>query len=139
MILKLLKLILEILRVIVNRGAPPKPGPLKLVHTREDAANMAQVYTAAVAPKTANDVVSHEVTLTGATFLEGDAAVQTIPEGTATTGEFKAEDGVEFSTSYVQIDDAGNRSESIVQTFTAVDDIAPGQPGELGLTHVREE
>lgn len=100
---------------------------------------MAQVYTATLAPKTAADVVSHEVTLSGATFLTGDPAVQTFPDGTVATGEFKADDGVAFSTSYVQIDDAGNRSEAIVQTFTAIDDIAPGAPTELGLTHVREE
>lgn len=137
MILKLLETILKIILAILNRGRVPQPGPLKLVHTREE--NMAQVYTATLAPKTAADVVSHEVTLTGAAFVEGDAAVQSYADGTVSTGEFKAEDGVEFTTSYVQIDDAGNRSEPIVQTFTAVDDIAPAQPGELGLTHVREE
>lgn len=100
---------------------------------------MGQRYNATLAAKTANDVVSHEVTLTNATFEDDGSTVKTVPDGTAEIGMFRADDGANVSTSYVQIDDAGNRSEPVVQSFTSVDDIAPAAPGELGIQHVGEE
>lgn len=97
---------------------------------------MALVYSISAGPPVDADVVSRELTVS----IAGAAGTPATFTGTATDlGEVKAEQGAEVILSLVDIDDAGNRSEAAVVTFTATDTIPPAKPGEFGVSLVREE
>lgn len=94
------------------------------------------VYSVSAGPPVDADVVSRELTVS----IAGAAGTPATFSGTATDlGEVKADHGAEVILSLVDIDDAGNRSEAAVVTFTATDTIPPSKPGEFGVSLVREE
>lgn len=83
----------------------------------------------------ASDVVSREVR-----FSVGTELYETVLEGTAVeTQEFSGNDGDAVTGSLVDVDDAGNKSEAREFVFTLVDNLAPPQPGEVGLRVTGEE
>jgi len=80
-------------------------------------------------PTGAADVIERRFTLEsplGKTdiTLPGDA---TLVEG------LEAPEATELTLTLVDVDDAGNKSEPRVQTVTLVDNLAPPQPGEMGV------
>ncbi len=76
------------------------------------------------------DVVSRELTVTTA---EGVQPAATVSLGQAEVGPYSGAQDSEVQTSLVNIDDAGNRSEPRVQTFTLRDTIAPESPADVGI------
>jgi hypothetical protein len=106
---------------------------------RKENSSMALVYSVSAGLSSAKDVVTRELAVAVNGVSVGDPV--SYPGDTTSFGEVKAEQGDEVTLTLVDIDDATppNRSEPAVVTFTAKDTIAPPQPGEFGVTLVREE
>lgn len=92
------------------------------------------IYSAKIPVSETSDVVSQELTVS----VDGADSTTTHPKEGGTV-EFRAADNASVTLTLVAIDDAGNRSEARVQSFTATDTIAPAQPGEIEVTLVGEE
>lgn len=97
---------------------------------------MALVYSVTAGPPVDADVTSRELTV----VVNGETLSTTSLNGSATDlGEVKVEQDAVVVLSLVDIDDAGNRSQPATTQFTATDTIPPAQPGQFGVTLVREE
>ena len=92
------------------------------------------IYSAAVPAAVDVDAVAIEVTKDVAGVMSGE----TFPKEGGSF-EIAASDNDVVTLTTVVIDDAGNRSEPTVQSFTATDTIAPAKPGEIAVTLLREE
>ena len=82
------------------------------------------------------DVVSRLLTL----VVNGeDLGTAELPASAAEgLSVFSVPQGAEVVLTLVDVDDAGNKSEPAVLTFTATDTIPPQQPGSFGVTLVSE-
>jgi hypothetical protein len=119
----------EIRRLTMSRRRPR----LVVSFSRKEP-NMALVYSVSAGAPVDHDVVSREFTV-----AYGDATSGKTFDGTATDfGEIVVPQDSEVTLTLVDIDDAGNRSEPAVVTFTALDTIPPAKPGEFGVTLLRE-
>lgn len=115
---------------------PPMPGPLKYQLVQEDSGMKVQIYDVTLPTPGAADVVGREFSVK---VGEGEAVITPL-DGTATlVSGIKAERDAIVTLTLVDIDDAGNRSEARVLTFTSADTIAPPQPGEMSVSLVGEE
>ena len=97
---------------------------------------MALVYTVTSGPTVDSDVVTRRLLVT----VNGEV-VSTVdhPKDATAFGEIKVEQDANVVVTLVDIDDAGNESQPAYLEFVAKDEIAPAQPGSLGVTLVREE
>jgi hypothetical protein len=84
----------------------------------------------------AQDVVTREVTVQ---IAGQEPTVDTLPGEALEMIGLSGNDGDTVSGSLVDIDDAGNRSESRNFDFVLADTIAPPQPGEVSLIVTSEE
>ena len=119
--------------VLAAYRRPPTPGPLSVKIAREQ--DMALIYEVTLPPPGAADVTIRELTVTVA---GGAPAVSDLGPEEAPP-EIAAEPGQDVELSLCDVDDAGNRSEVSVLSFTASDTLPPPAPGQLGVTVVREE
>jgi hypothetical protein len=120
----------EIRRLTMSRRRPR----LVVRFGRKEPNSMALVYGVSAGAPVDHDVVSRELTV-----AYGDATSGKTFDGTATDfGEIVVPQDSEVTLTLVDIDDAGNRSEPAVVTFTALDTIPPAKPGEFGVTLLRE-
>ena len=112
---------------------PPMPSFIFLEVYKEEN-DMLKFKLVLPEPK-AKDVVSRELSTTVA---QGIADLKVVgPTDVDIVGfEGNQDDAVEVT--LTDIDDAGNRSETRVQSFILVDTIAPPQPGEIGLVVTEE-
>jgi len=94
------------------------------------------IYAISAAPPVDSDVVERQLTIEVGTEAP---KVVTFPSGATSLGEVQAEQGATVTLSLVDLDDAGNPSEPAVVEFVATDTIPPAQPGQFGVTLVREE
>jgi hypothetical protein len=114
---------------------PAKPGLLSIINLRELEPNVITFDVALPALSTPHDVVRRELTVT---VDGGTPDVRTAnPEDASVTG-FSVPQDASVSLSLVDIDDAGNPSAPSTLTYVAADTVPPAQPGELGITNVRE-
>ena len=113
-----------------------RPGPLYVVKIRE-MPHMADKlgYTLALPPKsTAADVVKRTLSV-----KIGDAeAIETEVAAEVVQHEIIVDQDLSVHVELVDVDDAGNKSPASVLDFVAIDNIAPPQPGEMGVLSVRE-
>jgi hypothetical protein len=94
------------------------------------------IYAISAAPPVDSDVVERQLTIDVGTETP---KVVTFSANATSLGEVQAEQGATVTLSLVDLDDAGNPSEPAVVEFVATDTIPPAQPGQLGVTLVREE
>lgn len=87
-------------------------------------------------PKSAADVVRRELLVS---FADGTEDLIELAASDTVSETFKGDQDSEVTVSLVDIDDAGNRSEASVATFTLLDSVAPPAPGELGIQVTGEE
>ena len=111
----------------VLRPRTCKPGPMTIVLIGEEMSQLQ--FVVQLPPAGAADVIERRFTLEsplGKTdiTLPGDA---TLVEG------LEAPEATALTLTLVDVDDAGNKSEPRVQTVTLVDNLAPPQPGEMGV------
>lgn len=111
-----------------------KPGLVFLTFYKGDDNMLKFVLT--LPTKSATDVVSREVTVVVA---GADPVVINLGGDAVETPEFSGEDGATVTGTLVDIDDAGNRSPAREFSFTLVDNLAPPQPGEVGVKVTAEE
>jgi len=95
---------------------------------------MALVYAVTAGAPVDHDVVARELSVTVGDSTE----TKTVAGSTTDLGEVTVAQDSEVTMSLVDIDDAGNRSEPAVVTFTATDTIPPAKPGEFGVSLLRE-
>lgn len=98
-------------------------------------ANVLTYSVSAAAPVDA-DVVARLLTLVVNGEEQGTAELPA--SATDSLSIFSVPQDAEVVLTLVDVDDAGNKSEPAVLTFTAVDTIAPAQPGSFGVTLVSE-
>jgi hypothetical protein len=101
----------------------------------EIMANVLTYSVSAAAPVDA-DVVARLLTLVVNGEEQGTAELPA--SATDSLSIFSVPQDAEVVLTLVDVDDAGNKSEPAVLTFTAVDTIAPAQPGSFGVTLVSE-
>ena len=94
------------------------------------------IYAISAAPPVDSDVVERQLTID---VGNETPQVVTFPANATNLGEVQAEQGATVTLSLVDLDDAGNPSEPAVVEFVATDTIPPAQPGQFGVTLVREE
>jgi hypothetical protein len=94
------------------------------------------IYAISAAPPVDSDVVERQLTID---VGNETPKVVTFPANATNLGEVQAEQGATVTLSLVDLDDAGNPSEPAVVEFVATDTIPPAQPGQFGVTLVREE
>jgi hypothetical protein len=94
------------------------------------------IYAISAAPPVDSDVVERQLTID---VGNETPKVVTFPSNATSLGEVQAEQGATVTLSLVDLDDAGNPSEPAVVEFVATDTIPPAQPGQFGVTLVREE
>ncbi len=124
------------LRRSVRALAMSNRQPLVWVRLAFQEPSMALVYSVTAGPPVDADVTSRELTV----VVNGETLSTTSLNGSATDlGEVKVEQNAVVVLSLVDIDDAGNRSQPATTEFTATDTIPPAQPGQFGVTLVREE
>jgi hypothetical protein len=94
-------------------------------------------YSVSAAAPVDGDVVTRLLTL----VVNGeDQGTAELPATAADNlSVFSVPQDAEVVLTLVDVDDAGNKSEPAVLTFTATDTIPPQQPGALGVTLVSEE
>ena len=128
------------LRRAVAKLLLPVPGPLEPRLKAERNDNML-VYTAGIpalseaeqAQVTAGELVSIR-------FRDNKGVVTDLPVDAAESPEFTAADDEEVTISLTNVDNAGNESTAVTQTFAAKDTIPPEAPGGFGeIKLVREE
>jgi hypothetical protein len=120
----------EIRRLTMSRRQPR----LVVRFGRKEPSSMALVYGVSAGAPVDHDVVTREFTVE-----HGEVTGTKTFDGTATDfGEIVVPQDSEVTLTLVDIDDAGNRSEPAVVTFTALDTIPPAKPGEFGVTLLRE-
>lgn len=112
------------------------PGPLRLVITGEDPMADKILFQVVLPPKSAADVVRRELLVS---FADGTEDLIELTASDTVTENLKGDQDSDVTLSLVDIDDAGNRSEPSVATFTLQDTVAPPQPGELGIKITGEE
>jgi len=110
------------------------PGNI-LIH-RKRQIDMSQFgITFSLPEASAADVTTQELTVTWGS----EAATTTTYDATATTtDEYIGELPATIATSLVNIDAAGNRSTPAEQSFSEVDDVAPPEPGLVGIAAKRQ-
>lgn len=127
---------LSTLRRSVRALAMSNRQPLVWVRLSFQEPNMALVYSVTAGPPVDADVTSRELTV----VVNGETLSTTSLNGSATDlGEVKVAQDAVVMLSLVDIDDAGNRSKPATTEFEARDTIPPAQPGQFGVTLVREE
>lgn len=111
-----------------------KPGMVFLSFYQGDNGMLKFVLT--LPTKSAVDVVKREVTVV---VGGGDPVVLELDGDALETQEFSGADGDSVAGALVDVDDAGNRSPAREFTFALVDNLAPPQPGEVGVKVTGEE
>lgn len=111
---------------------PPMPGIITFQFTEEK--DMLKFKLMLPAPGAA-DVVSRELSVK---IADADVLLTSLSPDAAESGEYAGQDNDAVEVSLTDIDDAGNRSDARVQSFTLVDTIAPPVPGEIGLVITEE-
>ena len=113
-----------------------KPSGLVLKQTgRKQMADLL-TYQVTAAASTAADAVSREVSL----VIDGAEPVVTVYAPTEENlGSVTVPQNAKVTVSVVDVDDAGNRSEPAVLSFTATDTLPPPVPGAVSVTLVSEE
>ena len=81
-------------------------------------------------PAGASDVTTRELSVK---VGESDAVIRTLAGSDVEAGGFEGEQDTEVFLSLIDVDDKGNRSEPREQTATLFDNLAPPQPGQLGI------
>lgn len=111
---------------------PAMPGIITLQVTEET--KMLKFKLVLPAPGAA-DVVSRELSVK---IADADAALIELAADALEADGYEGQDNAAVEVSLVDVDDAGNRSEARVQSFTLTDTIAPPVPSEIGLVVTAE-
>jgi len=118
------------------RTIHPNAFRIKLVRTDKRSNSMALIYNVTAGAVVDADVVGRKLSV----VVNGeDRGVTDYPADTTSFGELSFSDNDSVVLSLVDVDDAGNSSSPAVLEFVALDTIPPAQPGEFGVTLVREE
>lgn len=112
---------------------PAMPGIIILLVTFQEN-EMLKFKLVLPAPGAA-DVVKRELSVK---IADADAVLAELAADALEADGYEGQDDDAVEVSLVDIDDAGNRSEARVQTFTLADTIAPPVPGEIGLVVTAE-
>ena len=94
------------------------------------------IYSVNAAAPADADVVERRLTISVA---GAEPVVKTFSGSEISLGEIAVPQDATATLSLVDVDDAGNPSEPAVFEFVAADTLAPAQPGQFGVTLVREE
>jgi hypothetical protein len=106
------------------------------VITKKGENVMALIYTVTAGAVVDADVVERKLSV----VVNGeDRGVTSFPKETTSFGELSFGDNDNVVLTLVDVDDAGNSSSPAVAEFVATDTLPPVQPGEFGVTLVREE
>jgi hypothetical protein len=114
------------------------PVAFRVKHVRTEKRNniMALIYNVTAGAVVDADVVERKLSV----VVNGeDQGVSSFSSDTTSFGELSFADNDVVVLSLVDVDDAGNSSSPAVAEFVATDTIPPVQPGEFGVTLVREE
>ena len=124
-------LLLRESRVFVN-----VPSGLSVVLTRGETMANVLTYRVSVNAPVDGDVVSRELTV----IVNGVESTVVTAAGNATDlGSVEVPQDSLVVLSLVDVDDAGNKSEPATVEFTALDTLAPAQPGGFNVTLVSEK
>ena len=131
--LKRLVCVVRVIRAIWRWLRPPfVAGPLTVLSVKENE-NML-TYTIGIPAPGASDVVERELMVT----RNGETTQLTLALD-ATEEIVEVEQGFEVELQLVDIDDAGNRSEPSVLSFTATDTVPPPKPADMTINSVTED
>ncbi len=110
---------------------PPRPGPI-YIYQENLMANRFRIHVGLppLAEGEVGEVTSRELTRI---INAGEPVVQELPADRA-EATFLASQGDEVQLSLRNRDDAGNVGDASERSFTVVDDIPPGAPGEMLIT-----
>ena len=113
------------------------PVGLSVKKLRNEFMSNVLTYSVSAAAPVDGDVVSRLLTL----VVNGeDQGTAELPASAAEgLSVFSVPQDAEVVLTLVDVDDAGNKSEPAVLTFTATDTVPPQQPGALGVTLLSEE
>ena len=118
------------------RTIHPNAFRAKYVRTFIKGNEMALVYNVTAGAVVDADVVERKLSV----VVNGeDRGTTSFPAETTSFGELSFGDSDNVVLTLVDVDDAGNSSSPAVAEFVATDTIPPAQPGEFGVTLVREE
>ena len=118
------------------RTIHPNAFRVKYVRTDKRGLNMALVYNVTAGAVVDADVVERKLSV----VVNGeDRGSTSFPGETTSFGELSFGDSENVVLTLVDMDDAGNSSSPAVAEFVATDTLPPAQPGEFGVTLVREE
>ena len=118
------------------RTIHPNAFRVKYVRTDKRGHVMALVYNVTAGAAVDADVVERKLSV----VVNGeDRGNTSFPAETTSFGELSFGDNDNVVLTLVDVDDAGNVSSPAVAEFVATDTIPPAQPGEFGVTLVREE
>lgn len=119
-----------------SRGFVNVPGGLRVVLLRGEIMANVLTYRVSVNAPVDGDVVSRELTV----IVNGVASIVVLAAGNATDlGSVDVPQDSRVVLSLVDVDDAGNKSEPATVEFTALDTLAPAQPGGFNVTLVSEK
>ena len=121
------------LRRLSFRMRQPKAVRFSLI--RRARLSMGLVYAVTAGPAVDPDVVSRRLSVT----VGGETTTTSFSADSTSFGEVTVPQDAAVVLTLVDVDDAGNVSQPAVVEFVATDTIAPAQPGELGVSLVREE
>lgn len=119
-----------------SRGFVNVPRGLRVVLLRGETMANVLTYRVSVNAPVDGDVVSRELTV----IVNGVASTVVTAAGNATDlGSVDVPQDALVVLSLVDVDDAGNKSEPATVAFTALDTLAPAQPGGFNVTLVSEK
>lgn len=112
--------------------------PVRIVITGENAMADLIQFKIVLPPKSAPDVAVRELTVT---IGDGTADIRNLSADASVLDGLEGAQGATVSVSLVDVDDQGNRSSASTASLVLTDNVAPPQPGEIGLeitgeTHV---
>lgn len=123
--------ILKVLKSILKVSRLHQPGQVFLVKISENPMQFKLVFPVPGAA----DVVGRELSMQ---LNDGEPSVVVYAGSDMESAVVTCEDNAVAKGSFVDIDDAGNRSPAKEFSFTIVDTIAPPEPGDLGVVVVAD-
>jgi hypothetical protein len=118
------------------RTIHPQAFRAKCVRQVKRGKYMALVYNVTAGSVVDADVVNRRLSV----VVNGvDRGTNEYPADTTSFGELSFSDNDSVVLTLVDVDDAGNSSSPAVVEFVAADTLPPAQPGDFGVTLVREE
>ena len=126
--------IAQLTDLVRQNGGKKKPGPILFVIAGEDQMADKIIFRVVLPEPSAADVTVRELIVT----IDGEAQRLLIDAVCTEPWEFSGPQDAQVCISLTEIDEAGNRSETVSLTQQLTDTVAPPAPGTIGFEIVDE-